>query len=134
MASYILTWDKKRLFFSPSPYQLRPMGVQMSTAAGKVSSEKNLIDMKLLVKIISSKLEYTPRKVPDEKDIIDTDSHVSLYFLLYINCKINVISVVLSTCNDAKFSPTSDKNLPNDNSVLTGKYDYCDYFFVDKCD
>lgn len=55
------------------------MGVQMSTAAVEVSSEKNLIDMKMLVKIISSKLEYTPRKVPDEKDIIDTDSHVSLY-------------------------------------------------------
>ncbi|XP_026212774.1 carbohydrate sulfotransferase 15-like [Anabas testudineus] len=76
MASYILTWDKKRLLFSPSHYQTRPMGVQMSTAAVEVSSEKNLIDMKMLVKIISSKLEYTPRKVPDEKDIIDTDSHL----------------------------------------------------------
>lgn len=78
MASYVLTWDKKRLLFSPSPYQLRPIGVQMSTAAVNVSSEKSLIDMKLLVKIISSKLEYTSRKVPEEKDIIDTDSHVSL--------------------------------------------------------
>lgn len=80
MASYILTWDKKRLLFTPSPYQLRPMGVLVSIAAAEVSSEKKSIDMKLLVKIISSKLEYTPRKVPDEKDIIDTDSHVSLYF------------------------------------------------------
>ncbi|XP_068597362.1 carbohydrate sulfotransferase 15 [Brachionichthys hirsutus] len=32
--------------------------------------------MKLLVKIITSKLEYAPRKVPDEKDIMETDSHL----------------------------------------------------------
>lgn len=81
VASYILTWDMKGLLFTPSPYQLRPVDqitdqTRPTTAAADVSSEKNLIDMKLLVRIIGSKLEYTSRKVPDEKDIVGTDSHL----------------------------------------------------------
>lgn len=79
VASYILTWDKKGVLFTPSPYQLRPVVIQISTATSDVSSEKSLIDMKLLVKIIGSQLQYTPRKVPDKKNIIATDSHVSLW-------------------------------------------------------
>lgn len=76
VASYILTWDKKGVLFTPSPYQLRPVVIQISTATSDVSSEKSLIDMKLLVKIIGSQLQYTPRKVPDKKNIIATDSHL----------------------------------------------------------
>lgn len=78
MASYILTWDKKGLLFisSPSPYQVRPAAILSSTAAAEVPSERNSINMKLLVKLIRSKLEYTPRKVPDEKHIIETDPHL----------------------------------------------------------
>ncbi|KAM9847580.1 carbohydrate sulfotransferase 15-like [Aulostomus maculatus] len=76
MASYILTWDKKGLLLTPSPYQLSLLVTPTSTAAEEVSSEENLINMKLLVKIIDSKLEYPPRKVPDEKDIVATDSHL----------------------------------------------------------
>ncbi|TDH01364.1 hypothetical protein EPR50_G00179800 [Perca flavescens] len=76
MASYILMWDRKRLLVTPLPYQLRPVVMPTSTAAAEISSENNLGDMKLLVKIIGSKLEYTPRKVPDEKDVVGTDSHL----------------------------------------------------------
>ncbi|XP_041804038.1 carbohydrate sulfotransferase 15-like [Chelmon rostratus] len=76
MASYNLTWDKTRLPFTTSPIQVRPGVVQSNTAAAKVSSQNNLIDMKQLVEIINSKLEYTPRKVPDEKDVIEMDSHL----------------------------------------------------------
>lgn len=76
MASYVLTWDKKGLLFTPSPDQFRPVVVLTSTAAAEAPSEKNSIDMKLLVKLITSKLEYTPRKVPDQKDVIETDSHL----------------------------------------------------------
>ncbi|KAA8583670.1 hypothetical protein FQN60_014878 [Etheostoma spectabile] len=76
MASYILTWDRKGLLLTPLPYQLRPVVMPTSTAAPEMSSEKNLGDIKLLVKIISSKLEYSPRKVPDEEDIVGTDSHL----------------------------------------------------------
>ena len=35
--------------------------------------------MKSLVKIISLKLEYSPRKVPDEKDVIETEALVSVW-------------------------------------------------------
>ncbi|KAF1375610.1 hypothetical protein PFLUV_G00221990 [Perca fluviatilis] len=55
---------------------LRPVVMPTSTAAAEISSENNLGDMKLLVKLIGSKLEYTPRKVPDEKDVVGTDSHL----------------------------------------------------------
>lgn len=82
MASYILTWDKKGLLFTPSPDQSRPMVILTNTAAaagrGEDVSSDNLTDIKLLVNIISSKLEYTPRMVPDEKSIIETDPRVSL--------------------------------------------------------
>ncbi|XP_044070809.1 carbohydrate sulfotransferase 15-like [Siniperca chuatsi] len=76
MASYILTCEKKGLLFTPSPYQVRPMVVLTSAAAAEDSSGKILRDMKLLVKIIGSKLEYKPRKVPVEKDVIETDPHL----------------------------------------------------------
>lgn len=78
MASYILTWHKKGLLYTPSPDHFRPVVLLTSTAVADVSSE-NLIDIKLLVKIIGSKLEYTPRKVPAEKEIIQTDPRVSLW-------------------------------------------------------
>ncbi|KAM6922820.1 carbohydrate sulfotransferase 15-like isoform 1-T4 [Lycodopsis pacificus] len=77
MASHILTWDRKWLLLTPPPYQpVRPVVVPTSTAAAEVSPENMLIDMKLLVKIIGSKLEYTPRKVPDEKGLVGTNSHL----------------------------------------------------------
>lgn len=85
MASYILMWDKKGLLFTPAPYQLRPVVTPTSTASAEVSSVKNLINMKLLVKIINSKQNYTPRKVPNEEDVIETDPHlfsvIPRYFL-----------------------------------------------------
>ncbi|XP_042358330.1 carbohydrate sulfotransferase 15-like [Plectropomus leopardus] len=76
MASYILTWERKGLLLTPTLYHLRPMVIPTSTATAEVSTEKTLIDMKLLVKIISSKMKYTPRKVPNEKDVVGTDSHL----------------------------------------------------------
>lgn len=83
MASYILTWDKSGLLFTPSPDQFRPMVILTNTAAaaagrGEDVSSDNLTDIKLLVNIISSKLEYTPRMVPDEKSVIETDPRVSV--------------------------------------------------------
>lgn len=83
MASYVLMWDTKRLLLTPSPYQLRPALIPTSTAAADVPSKRNLIDMKLLVNIINSKQEYKPRKVPDEKEISETDPRVSLYALTH---------------------------------------------------
>ncbi|XP_075997908.1 carbohydrate sulfotransferase 15-like [Genypterus blacodes] len=75
MASYVLTWDRKGLFTLP-PYQVRPVAIPTGKVGSELSSEKNFIDMKLLAKRISSKLEYTPRKVPDEEDVTGTDSRL----------------------------------------------------------
>ncbi|XP_070834109.1 carbohydrate sulfotransferase 15-like [Chaetodon trifascialis] len=76
MVSYNLMWDKKRPLFNTSTTQTRHRVVLSSRAAAEVSLKKNLIDMKQLVKIIHSKLEYTPRKVPDEKEVIEMDPHL----------------------------------------------------------
>lgn len=73
MASYVLMCDKKGYLFTPSPGQIRPVVALNGTPAADVSSENSV-----LVKIIVSKLEYTPRKVPDEKEVVQTDPHVSL--------------------------------------------------------
>ncbi|XP_035462208.2 carbohydrate sulfotransferase 15 [Scophthalmus maximus] len=76
MGSYILPWDRKGLLFTPTPLQLRTLVVPTSTAAVEVSPENDLIDTRLLVKIIRHKLDYAPRKLPDEKDVIEMDSHL----------------------------------------------------------
>uniref|UniRef100_G3P5C6 Sulfotransferase n=1 Tax=Gasterosteus aculeatus aculeatus TaxID=481459 RepID=G3P5C6_GASAC len=77
MASHILTWDRKGLFLTSPPYQrVRAGAVPNSTGAAEDLWENVRINMKLLVKIIGSKLEYTPRKVPEEKDVIGTNSRL----------------------------------------------------------
>lgn len=73
MASYVLMWDKKGYLLTPSPDQIRPVATLNGTPAADVSPENPV-----LVKIIGSKLEYTPRKVPDENEVVQTDPHVSL--------------------------------------------------------
>lgn len=80
MASYLLTWDKEGLLFTTSPEQFRPVVIlasPLATAAPDASSE-GVLDMKPLVQIIDSKLEYTPRTAPILKDVFKADSHVSL--------------------------------------------------------
>lgn len=84
MGTYVLTWDQKGLLFTPSPDQFRPVVIPGSTAAATAAAtadvtSKNFIDVKPLVRIIGSKLEYTPRKVPDEREVIEADSHVSVW-------------------------------------------------------
>ncbi|XP_057704684.1 carbohydrate sulfotransferase 15-like [Corythoichthys intestinalis] len=81
MASYILTWDKKGLLLTPSPYYLKAANVSTNDTAAaalafSVSLKTTCLDMKQLLKEIRFKLEYPPRSVPDEKDIIGTDSHL----------------------------------------------------------
>nr|XP_057914454.1 carbohydrate sulfotransferase 15-like [Doryrhamphus excisus] len=87
MASYALMWDKKPLL-TPPPFQHHVVNVPTTnstatttttaatTTVVEVSSQKTSVDMKKLVRRIQSKLEYPPRKLPDEKDIIKTDPHL----------------------------------------------------------
>ncbi|CAL8299201.1 unnamed protein product [Merluccius merluccius] len=73
VASYILTWDRNGLQFTQSPLQRRPSVVITSA----LPSSKNIsLDMKSLVMNIVFKLEYTPRRVPDEREVIDSDPHL----------------------------------------------------------
>lgn len=74
MASYVLMWDKKGLSLTALPYHFRQMEVRTTT---QVSIENSFIDLKILMNTTSFKQQCTPRKIPGEKDIIDTDPHVS---------------------------------------------------------
>ncbi|XP_029608498.1 carbohydrate sulfotransferase 15 isoform X1 [Salmo trutta] len=76
MASYILTWDKKGLMLTLSPFHLRTIVNPSSTLSHNLSSTKDYANIKLLVKCITSKLEFSPRKLPPLKDIVNTDSHL----------------------------------------------------------
>lgn len=78
MASYILTWDKKGLMLTLSPFHLRTIVNPSSTLSHNLSSTKDYANIKLLVKCITSKLEFSPRKLPPLKDVVNTDSHVSM--------------------------------------------------------
>lgn len=80
VASYVLAWDSKGLLFTPQPPDhLRPALVPASTAADVAfaGTSKSFRDMKQLVKLIDSKLEYPPRKVPSWLEVTETDSRVS---------------------------------------------------------
>nr|XP_061780116.1 carbohydrate sulfotransferase 15-like [Nerophis lumbriciformis] len=71
-ASYVLTWDKK----VSAAYQVKGDNISSGSAAAAMtalSSEKTSVDMKQLMRIIHPKLEYPPRRAPEEKDIIETD-------------------------------------------------------------
>ncbi|XP_051936833.1 carbohydrate sulfotransferase 15-like isoform X1 [Hippocampus zosterae] len=80
MSSYVLTWSKKGLLLTPSPYHFRSADIPTDTTAIASASghplKRTSVDMKLLTRMIRSKLEYPQRKVPDEKDIIGTDTHL----------------------------------------------------------
>ncbi|XP_061913807.1 carbohydrate sulfotransferase 15-like [Entelurus aequoreus] len=73
-ASYVLTWDKKGVL--SAAYQVKGDNVSSGSAAAAMaalSSEKTSVDMKQLMRMIHPKLEYPPRRAPEEKDIIETD-------------------------------------------------------------
>ncbi|CAG6016864.1 unnamed protein product [Menidia menidia] len=80
MASYIMMWDKKVPLFTAMPFELGPVVIQGSRKPTEVSFENSLIDINLRERITSSIQEYTPRKVPEEKDVIGTDSNLFSVF------------------------------------------------------
>ncbi|XP_077585960.1 carbohydrate sulfotransferase 15-like [Stigmatopora nigra] len=78
-ASYILAWDKRGLLLTPSPYYLKAGNASANATAALalgISLKRTCLNVTQLVREIRLKLEYPPRRVPDEKDIIRTDSHL----------------------------------------------------------
>lgn len=63
--------------FTPHYSQLRPEISLNNTSEHELSSENHNFTIKALANIIRSKLDYSPRKLPEDKDIIRTDPHVS---------------------------------------------------------
>lgn len=77
MASYILTGDKKGLILTPSPYHFNSL-VSPGAFAFNLSSVKDYAHIKMVVKSISSKVEFgSSRQIPSLKALIKSDPHVS---------------------------------------------------------
>ncbi|XP_038141300.1 carbohydrate sulfotransferase 15-like [Cyprinodon tularosa] len=74
-ASYTLMLDRKGDLLFTFPHPVRPQFITTSTTTAQVSHDKNLINVKMLVEMINSIEQSTSRKVPNEKDIINTDPH-----------------------------------------------------------
>ena len=70
VASYILTWDRRGLLITPAPSPLRPSQVV-------ACSTNHSLEMRSLVRNILFKLDYTPRRVPAEREVIGSDPQVS---------------------------------------------------------
>ncbi|XP_064790275.1 carbohydrate sulfotransferase 15-like isoform X3 [Oncorhynchus masou masou] len=76
MASYVLTLDKKGLMLTPPPFHLSTIVNPSSTISPNLSSTKDYVNINLLVKCITAKLEFSPRKLPLLKDVVNSDSHL----------------------------------------------------------
>lgn len=70
VVSYILMWDRKGLVLTPSPFEHR-LEVSSTVLEPEIPSET--LDIKETIKLIHSKLDYPPRKLPKDTDIIRTD-------------------------------------------------------------
>lgn len=88
MASYVLTLDKKGLMLTPPPFHLSAIVNPSSTISPNLSSTKDYVNIKLLVKCITAKLEFSPRKLPLLKDVVNSDSHVSMCLACCFMCAI----------------------------------------------
>uniref|UniRef100_A0A3B3DBF7 Carbohydrate (N-acetylgalactosamine 4-sulfate 6-O) sulfotransferase 15 n=1 Tax=Oryzias melastigma TaxID=30732 RepID=A0A3B3DBF7_ORYME len=76
MVSYTLMLDKRRMPLMSS-YRPSLLVVPTGAFAGEdVSTEKSFMSTELMVKIISSIQEHKPRRVPDKKEITETDSNL----------------------------------------------------------
>lgn len=77
MASYILTGDKKGLLLTPSPYQFGSL-VSPGPFTFNLSSYKDFVHIKLVVKSITSKVEFgSSRQVPKLSTLVESEQHVS---------------------------------------------------------
>ncbi|XP_036828507.1 carbohydrate sulfotransferase 15 isoform X1 [Oncorhynchus mykiss] len=80
VASYILTGDKKGLLLTPSPYHFSTVpnsGSGTGPYPFNVSSAKDYATVKLVVKNIASKVEFsTTRQLPEREALLHSEPHM----------------------------------------------------------
>ncbi|KAL3967876.1 zinc finger protein GLI2 [Sarotherodon galilaeus] len=75
-ASYILTGDKKGLLLTPSPYHFSSL-VSPGPLTFNLSSVKDYIHIKVVVKSIASKVEFqSSRQLPELKALVKSEPHM----------------------------------------------------------
>ncbi|KAG9341850.1 hypothetical protein JZ751_018574 [Albula glossodonta] len=74
-ASYILTGEKKGLLLTPSPYRIRSI-VSPGQFSFNLTSARDYANIKLVVKTIVSKVEFSSRHVPELKDLVHHEPHM----------------------------------------------------------
>ncbi|XP_058487824.1 carbohydrate sulfotransferase 15-like isoform X2 [Solea solea] len=74
MALHFLPWIKTELLNTSGPPQPIGMAVRAEGAGNvQVPLVNSVIDLEVLVKLVSTKLEYAPRKLPEEAEIIEAE-------------------------------------------------------------
>ncbi|XP_036402642.1 carbohydrate sulfotransferase 15-like [Megalops cyprinoides] len=74
-ASYVLTEEKKGLLLTPSPYRIRSIA-QPGPFSYNLTSAKDYANIKLVVKTIVSKVDFSSRRVPELKDLVHNEPHM----------------------------------------------------------
>ncbi|KAJ8360178.1 hypothetical protein SKAU_G00167030 [Synaphobranchus kaupii] len=73
--SYILTGERKGLILTPSPYRIRTI-VGPGQFPFNLTSARDYANIKLVVKTIVSKVEFSSRHVPELKDLVHNEPHM----------------------------------------------------------
>lgn len=78
-ASYVLNGDKKGLLLTPSPYHFQVMS--SSNMGGhnpyNLTFVRDYASLKEVVRSIVAKVEFSHRRLPELKDLLDHEPHVS---------------------------------------------------------
>ncbi|KAJ8391809.1 hypothetical protein AAFF_G00085810 [Aldrovandia affinis] len=74
-ASYILMGERKGLLLTPSPYRVRAV-VSPGQSPLNLTSARDYASVKLLVKTIAAKVEFSTRHVPDVKALVNNEPHM----------------------------------------------------------
>lgn len=75
-ASYVLNADKKGLLLTPSPYHFQAVS-NTGHHPYNLTFVRDYASVKEVVKSIVAKVEFSHRRVPDLKELLDSEPHVS---------------------------------------------------------
>ncbi|XP_008319035.1 carbohydrate sulfotransferase 15-like [Cynoglossus semilaevis] len=77
IASYGVLWYHKGFLFTPTPYQPSPMVAAQRKSEEELTPKNVKLDMKSLMSTIGSKIDYSPRSIPKQEELVEIDTLLS---------------------------------------------------------
>lgn len=78
IASYGVLWYHKGFLFTPTPYQPSPMVAAQRKSEEELTPKNVKLDMKSLMSTIGSKIDYSPRSIPKQEELVEIDTLVGI--------------------------------------------------------